>query len=105
MLFSGGPMSALNQKIDSQELLPDEHQLEIAQSLQRIYEQIQDYRPPDIPKLKVNPLAKWLPFLPKPEKPRLDPSKRLKGLYIHGSVGGGKTMLMDMFFECCEMVR
>ncbi|KAG5675013.1 hypothetical protein PVAND_004953 [Polypedilum vanderplanki] len=101
----GGPLQVLNKKIDSQELLPDEHQVEIAKHLQRIYEQIQVYRPPEIPVVKVNPLSKWFPFIfPKPVKPRLDPSKRLKGLYIYGSVGGGKTMLMDMFFECCDMI-
>ncbi|TAM96109.1 MAG: cell division protein ZapE [Rhizobiaceae bacterium] len=28
------------------------------------------------------------------------PNRRIKGLYIDGSVGTGKTMLMDLFFEC-----
>lgn len=87
-------------------MLQDDYQLEVAKYLQRIYEQIQDYKPPEIPKQSEaeKAFAKWLPFLPQPPKPKLDPSKRLKGLYIHGSVGGGKTLLMDMFFECCETV-
>jgi cell division protein ZapE len=29
----------------------------------------------------------------------------VRGLYIHGSVGRGKTMLMDMFFETCPEPR
>lgn len=26
-----------------------------------------------------------------------------KGLYIHGSVGTGKTMIMDLFYHCCKI--
>lgn len=34
-----------------------------------------------------------------------DTSQPLKGLYIHGSVGRGKTMLMDMFFDLVPAKR
>lgn len=27
-----------------------------------------------------------------------------KGLYIFGSVGGGKTTLMDLFYDCCTVI-
>ncbi|MDQ6437066.1 cell division protein ZapE [Mesorhizobium sp. LHD-90] len=40
----------------------------------------------------------WL-FARKPE------ASGVKGLYIHGGVGRGKTMLMDMFFELAPMRR
>lgn len=36
---------------------------------------------------------------------RRGPRETVKGLYIHGSVGAGKTMLMDLFFECVTARR
>ena len=36
---------------------------------------------------------------------RLLPGKPAKGLYLHGSVGIGKTFLMDMFYECLPQGR
>ena len=36
---------------------------------------------------------------------RMEPGQELKGLYIWGEVGRGKTMLMDMFFAACAAKR
>jgi cell division protein ZapE len=36
---------------------------------------------------------------------QVDPGQELKGLYIWGEVGRGKTMLMDMFFAACPVKR
>lgn len=99
--ITDGPLKALAQKIESKELIPDEHQVKIANDLQRIYDQIQSYQPPET--LGANAGGFFSKLFG--SKPKLDPSLRLKGLYIYGSVGGGKTLLMDMFYECCTKVN
>jgi cell division protein ZapE len=33
------------------------------------------------------------------------PRELIRGVYIHGSVGRGKTMLMDLFFKACQADR
>lgn len=97
-----GPLYVLKRKYDDNELVPDEHQLKVATELQKIYEKVHSYVPPEIiPQSSESLLSKWFSGS---SNVKLDPSRRLKGLYIYGSVGGGKTMLMDMFFDCCEEV-
>lgn len=54
--------------------------------LQQTYDSIQGYEP--VPESLI---SKWLSF----GKSKAAP----KGLYIWGAVGGGKTMLMDLFHE------
>ncbi|XP_071569660.1 putative ATPase N2B isoform X1 [Temnothorax nylanderi] len=87
--LSGGPVSVLKQKIARGELASDAYQMKVAQTLQRIYQEVHDYKPQQL-----NLLEKWFG-----SKRRDAP----KGLYIHGAVGGGKTMLMDLFYNCCQI--
>ncbi|XP_066990997.2 putative ATPase N2B [Anabrus simplex] len=89
--LSEGPISILQEKIRTGELMPDDYQKQIAERLQRVYEDIRTYSPPR------RGLFYKL-FKGKVENVPL-------GLYIHGAVGGGKTMLMDLFFNCCEVRR
>lgn len=85
-----GPLEVLNQKIRDGELMHDEQQLRVTQQLQKVFEDIEDYTPQE-----QSIFNKW--FSTKQEVPQ--------GLYIHGSVGGGKTMLMDLFYNCCDVSK
>ncbi|KQV73199.1 cell division protein ZapE [Rhizobium sp. Root1220] len=72
----------------------DSAQMHVAKCLDRVLAQLKQKRPA----AKGSALG-WL-FAAKKK-----PSDRVKGLYIHGSVGRGKTMLMDMFFTMAPCAR
>lgn len=96
--LSDGPYKILQDKIQVNELKADEHQSNVMAELQHLYDTIQTYAPIELkPK---NSLLKWLPI--KSTKSSL--SVAPKGIYIYGSVGGGKTTLMDLFYNSCHLV-
>ncbi len=72
----------------------DDAQLAIVATMARLEARIGEYRLAR----KSSPLG-WLFANRERELPRL------KGLYIYGDVGRGKTMLMDMFFEVSPVTR
>jgi cell division protein ZapE len=74
-------------RVASGELQGDPGQLDLAQRLDRLRQEI------DKPQNAAGPLARWF-ATSEPAPP--------KGLYIYGAVGRGKTMLMDIF---CSQVQ
>lgn len=93
-LLDGGPLSILAKKVADKTLMPDEHQTQVVNDLQKLFELVKDYEPKPS-----SGVASWFSFGRKKEAKSSD----IKGLYIYGSVGGGKTMLMDMFYDCCKV--
>lgn len=82
------PTELYDQRVNSGELINDDHQRKIVKQLDGVYESLNGYSPPSMSKiLKLFGGSKTSP----------------NGLYMHGSVGCGKTMLMDLFFSCCEV--
>ncbi|CAG9858222.1 unnamed protein product [Phyllotreta striolata] len=85
-----GPMQILQRKIKAKELQADAVQTKVTQEFQKLYNDVRKYEPPQqgfFSKL----------FQSKKTAP--------KGLYIYGAVGGGKTMLMDLFYNSCDIER
>lgn len=85
------PLEVLKKKIAKGELMNDEHQLKVIEELQTVYQNLKGYEPE-----KESFFTKWIGK----EKKR---KKAPKGLYLYGAVGGGKTMLMDLFYNCCQV--
>lgn len=69
---NSGPLEVLERKLKSGQLLRDEEQYKVAESLQAVFNAVHDYQPP-----KNGIFWKW--FSNKKKTP--------KGLYIHGAVG------------------
>ncbi|XP_044756186.1 putative ATPase N2B [Coccinella septempunctata] len=85
---SNGPLAVLTKRYEAGELSKDEIQLDACRSLQKVYDSLQTYAP-----TKRNIFSKL--FSRNVDQP--------KGLYLYGAVGGGKTMLMDLFYDCCSI--
>jgi cell division protein ZapE len=68
----------------------DPAQASLADRLDGLREKLQGYRA----ETKPSAIARFIGMKP-PEPPR--------GLYVHGAVGRGKTMLMDIFFNAAEV--
>ena len=90
--LDGGPINELKNRISDNVLQADEYQLKVAEQLELVWQNIKKYEPKE-------PTKSWFSF----GKPKEIKSEAPLGLYIYGAVGGGKTMLMDMFYDCCKV--
>ncbi|XP_042208885.1 AFG1-like ATPase isoform X4 [Homarus americanus] len=88
-----GPITLYNNYVAENKLFYDEYQKNVVDELQRCYEEVLTYTPPAPPSM----LQKFLGW----QKVVTPPS----GVYIWGTVGTGKTRLMDLFFDCAPFNR
>lgn len=85
----GRILQAYERKIESAGLERDDYQLQVAQNLDRLDSKLKHFSP------RSSIFSKLFRGKSETRKPR--------GIYLYGSVGCGKTMLMDLFFENCSV--
>ena len=77
-----GPLLGYRRLVERGELTGDAAQEQAASQLDGLYQSLQSYQ--------------------RGRRGLFSAPKELKGLYIYGEVGRGKSMLMDLFFACVE---
>lgn len=83
-------LGAYEQKVRDKVIRQDNHQYEIVKSLQRLDDDLEDYLP--------SSSSLWNRLLSRQAN-----AYKPKGLYLWGSVGCGKTFLMDLFYQHCSV--
>jgi len=95
------PTSRYQQALDAGTHQPDEVQRDAVNRLQAIWQQLtQTTRPASIPRGGL--MATFGKLLGKKDEPATTP---VRGLYMWGGVGRGKTWLMDMFYQSLPGTR
>ncbi|KAL8585867.1 hypothetical protein ACOMHN_056462 [Nucella lapillus] len=89
-----GPLGSYLSKVSSEELQRDSHQERVVKNLQRLHQDLLTYNPDQL-------TDSWLSKAIRGSKKLVVP----KGLYLHGGVGCGKTMLMDLFYNTSQRHR
>ncbi|MGI9418511.1 MAG: cell division protein ZapE [Geminicoccaceae bacterium] len=100
---SEGPAERLQAMIADGALRADPAQAEVIRHLQRLYDQLLREHAAPARQDDAGVLARFgLDFWRTASKDRPAPS-RVRGLYIHGPVGRGKSMVMDLFFDAAPV--
>jgi len=89
--------------VQTEEYILDEHQVTIIDKLEKLHAKLKAYEP--TPVVQPGLLSRWFGGSPPASDMRKRPDNAPRGAYLYGSVGCGKTMLMDLFYDTCHMKR
>lgn len=95
-----GPVFAYRARVAQGLLAFDPAQAAAAETLQALWVRLRGYDPRPVPSEASGLLSRLFRRIPGREAP-----EPIRGLYLVGEVGRGKSMLMDMFFGTAEVPR
>lgn len=106
------PIQLYDQRVEAGRLRSDPYQREIITSLSVLHECLNSYKPPKVetPSLEdltprsglgklFGSILHKLSFKEPDTEELLNNDNEVKGIYLYGDVGCGKTMLMDLFYD------
>jgi cell division protein ZapE len=96
-----GPLAAYRLRLAAHALVPDETQARVAARLDVLHAALRDYAPRRLPAEH----GDFLSRLGFGRRGAASPPATPRGVYIHGGVGRGKSMLMDLFFAGAPIAR
>lgn len=101
------PVTEYQKRVDSGQLRRDPQQQATVMELDKLYSRISGYRPSSRSGGGglLGKIFKSSSSDSDSESDLSAGSHAPQGLYLYGSVGVGKTTLMDMFYDCCDSVR
>lgn len=95
--WGASPREVLDYRVRYRDLGPDPHQDEVTAHFQAVYHQLATYRPAEP--------SFFSSIFAGPTSRRWSSGSTVtipQGVYLWGTVGGGKTMLMDLFYDTLE---
>lgn len=104
-LLQRTPIEEYNYKVEKGSLRDDPYQRKTITSLSSLHERLTTYQPPDVGVPDIENLKpksgfmKFFSFGSLQKTPTGNVNGDMKGIYLYGDVGCGKTMLMDLFYS------